>query len=69
MYDMKHSDKWQDIETAPRDGTWFVARTAKGYERKVHFSDAQDRFPIGHSDEAWVTRPVEWRDFGVLNDD
>jgi len=57
----KYRDAWQPIETAPRDGTWFIARTAFGYERKVHYADKSDRFPIDHSEEAWSTCPVQWK--------
>ena len=52
---------WRPIRTAPRDGTWFIARTASGYERKVHYADSADRLPYDHTREAWSTIPVEWR--------
>ena len=51
---------WRPIETAPRDGTWFRARTEHGTERVVHFADEADRYPISHDGEAWSTAPVEW---------
>lgn len=51
---------WQPIHTAPRDGTWFLARTESGYERHVHFADARDRLPIDHKSGLWTTLPVEW---------
>lgn len=51
---------WQPMTTAPRDGTWFIAGTAHGTERVVHFADAHDRFPISHDGEAWATAPIKW---------
>lgn len=64
---MKYSDMWMDIETAPRNGDWFVARTEGGDERKVHFADKHDRLPIDHSEWVWVTMPVEWKPLGLGN--
>lgn len=52
---------WQGMETAPRDGTWFWAETARGNGRWVHFADRFDRFPINHDDNCWPTEPVRWR--------
>lgn len=51
---------WQPIETAPRDGSWFVARTKFGTIRVVHYADCADRYPIAHDDKAWSTAPTEW---------
>jgi hypothetical protein len=51
---------WKPMDTAPRDGTWFVARTSFGYTRLVYFSDHFDRFPISDCSEVWSTAPVEW---------
>jgi hypothetical protein len=51
---------WKPMNTAPRDGTWFVARTSFGYTRLVYFSDHFDRFPISDCGEVWSTAPVEW---------
>lgn len=58
--DLTTSD-WRPMETAPRDGTWFIARTASGYERTVHYADSADRLPIDHSGEVWSTVPVQWK--------
>ena len=51
---------WHPIATAPRDGTWFRARTAYGTERFVHFADAADRYPISGDGAVWSTSPTEW---------
>lgn len=53
-------DDWKPIETAPRDRTWFLARTAEGAVRYVHFDDSYDRYPISHNGECWSTPPIEW---------
>lgn len=54
---------WQPIETAPRDGTWFLAciKDAGPYKpRLVHFADAYDRFPINDEDACWSRAPTHW---------
>ena len=53
-------DDWKPIETAPHDRTWFLARTAWGAMRFVHFADDCDRYPISHDGECWPTPPIEW---------
>ena len=54
--------KWQPIETAPRDGTWFEARTKHNQVRRVRFADKYDRFPISEPGEIWNIAPIEWRE-------
>ena len=51
---------WEPIDTAPRGGDWFIARTKKGTARVVHYADEYDRFPISHDSEIWETPPIEW---------
>jgi hypothetical protein len=51
---------WKPIETAPRDGTWFRARTEYGTERVVRFGDEYDNYPISDDGAVWSTAPVEW---------
>lgn len=51
---------WKPIETAPRDGTWFRAKTSEGVERVVHFEDYWDRFPIFSGMAPWPTEPIYW---------
>lgn len=51
---------WKPIETAPRDGTWFRAKTSEGVERVVHFEDYWDRFPIFSGMAPWLTEPIYW---------
>jgi hypothetical protein len=52
--------EWKPIETAPRNGEWFEARTEHGTVRTVHFADAYDRYPISGDGEVWSTAPTEW---------
>ena len=52
--------QWQNINTAPRGGEWFIARTEHGTTRVVHFADEYDRFPISHDGVVWPTAPTEW---------
>ena len=52
--------KWAEIETAPRGGEWFIARTEHGTTRVVHFADEYDRFPVSHDGVVWSTAPIEW---------
>mgnify|MGYP001767124213 CR=1 FL=1 len=52
--------KWEYIQTAPRCGEWFIARTAHGTTRVVHYADEYDRFPISHDNAIWETSPIEW---------
>lgn len=57
-------DPWQPIETAPRDGTWFLAGTA-GAEwqrpRVVRFYDDYDRFPMHEDMRPWSVAPTHWQ--------
>ncbi len=61
------ADAWHSIETAPRDGTWFIARTRLGTTRVVHYADRSDRYPIAHDDKAWPTAPMEWMPISIRN--
>lgn len=59
--------EWRDIESAPRDGTWFVA-LCRPYDqwraRIVHFADKYDRFPVsGVQGEMWPTEPTHWQPY------
>lgn len=61
---------WFPMETAPRDGTWFLAYSAiPGFDRirHVHFSDAYDRFPINSENIAWPRAPTHWRPLPAIN--
>lgn len=55
---------WRHIQTAPRDGSWFVACAVSpefSVAKVVHFDDEHDRFPItGLRDEAWARAPTYW---------
>lgn len=54
---------WRPIETAPRDGTWFLACIAEpGFTRPrvVHFGDAYDLYPITESASCWSRAPTHW---------
>ncbi len=55
---------WKPIQTAPRDGSWFVACAVSpefSVAKVVHFDDEHDRFPItGLRDEAWARAPTHW---------
>lgn len=57
--------EWMPIETAPRDGTWFRAKTmgSPGFEqiRLVHFADKYDRLPINGEDVMWTRLPTHWQ--------
>lgn len=52
--------RWKPITSAPRDGTWFIARTAYGTKRVVHYADEDDNYPVSHDGVCWSTEPVEW---------
>lgn len=52
--------EWEPINTAPRGGEWFIARTTHGQTRVVHYDDEYDRFPISHDGVCWNTEPIEW---------
>ena len=55
---------WKPIQTAPRDGSWFVACAVSpefSVAKVVHFDDEHDRFPItGLRDDAWERAPTHW---------
>ncbi|CEG08759.1 hypothetical protein BN961_02177 [Afipia felis] len=54
---------WRPITTAPRDGTWFLARaTEKGWgaTRVVRFSEPGDRLPIHGEGKMWPSPPTHW---------
>jgi len=57
---------WKPIETAPRGGEWFMARSEHGQTRAVHYADEYDRFPISHDGVVWSTAPVEWMPLSVF---
>jgi hypothetical protein len=50
---------WQDISTAPRDGTWFRARCPTQV-RRVRFDGNNDRFPIAMDGDMWDSEPTHW---------
>lgn len=52
--------EWEPINTAPRGGEWFIARTVHGQTRVVHYADEYDRFPVSHDGVCWNTEPIEW---------
>jgi hypothetical protein len=54
---------WKPIATAPRDGTWFIARTEKpewGATRLAHFARPDDRLPLTNTEDMWPSAPTEW---------
>ena len=55
---------WKPIQTAPRDGSWFVACAVSpefSVAKVVHFDDEHDRFPITRlQNEAWARAPTHW---------
>ena len=60
---LQPGDGWQDISSAPKDGTWFLAFIAElglGSIRYVHFADAYDRFPINADSRCWSRAPTHW---------
>jgi len=68
---MPQFGEWQNIETAPRDGTWIVGRDADGREaviqtRKFHkFAPPMwfegDPAKQGHWEQHKCFYPTEWR--------
>lgn len=55
--------EWQDIATAPKDGTWFLAcATAPGWgaTRIVRFKYPDDRLPIHGEGQMWPSAPTHW---------
>jgi len=62
---------WQLIETAPRDGTWFLAcATTKGWgaTRIVRFRHKDDRLPTNGEGVMWPSPPTHWRLLPTLPD-
>lgn len=52
---------WQPIETAPKDGTWFLACCRDGIvPRLVRWADRYDRLPIGNDHAVWSSLPTHW---------
>lgn len=54
---------WQPMETAPKDGTWFLAcATAPGWgaTRVVRFAHPDDRLPIHGEGNLWPSPPTHW---------
>jgi hypothetical protein len=55
---------WQPIETAPRDGSWFLACSNTpgwGATRVVRFHYPDDRLPIHGEGVMWPSAPTHWR--------
>lgn len=55
-------EAWQPIETAPKDGTRFLAVCGTGQTRLVRWADyGGDRYPIGDSPGTiWDDHPTHW---------
>ena len=52
---------WQPIETAPKDGTWFLAKCdLSSTPRVVRWADKYDRLPTGKVSETWASLPTHW---------
>jgi Protein of unknown function (DUF551) len=55
--------EWQPIETAPKDGTWFIAAASNAdwmKPRIVRFYDEYDRFPMHDDMRPWSVAPTHW---------
>lgn len=55
------SGEWQPIETAPKDGEWFLAVSKWGRIRMVRWADyGGDKYPINDEEKMWDTQPTHW---------
>ena len=53
---------WLPIESAPKDGSWFIAISKWGRIRMVRWADyGGDRYPINDEDRMWDTQPTHWQ--------
>lgn len=60
---------WLPIKTSPKDGSKFLAMTAHGHVRLVHWADPRaDKYPIEPEPnrEMWPTAPIYWRSLKSL---
>ena len=63
LADAAEASAWRPIESAPRDGTWFLAcATTPGWEatRRVRFDEPDDRLPISGENVLWPSAPTHW---------
>ena len=52
---------WMPIESAPKDGSWFLAVSKWGRIRMVRWADYEgDRYPINDEEKMWDTQPVAY---------
>lgn len=50
---------WASMSTAPRDGTWFIARSPTQV-RIVRFLAPDDRLPCGMDERIWTQHPTHY---------
>lgn len=58
------AQQWRDIESAPRDGTWFLACSiTKGWSamRIVRFHRLEDSVPCNGEGVLWPSAPTHWQ--------
>ena len=58
------AQQWRDIESAPRDGTWFLACSiTKGWSatRIVRFHRPDDSMPCNGEGMLWPSAPTHWQ--------
>lgn len=58
------AQQWRDVESAPRDGTWFLAcSTKKGWAatRLVRFLRPDDSLPCAGDGNLWPSPPTHWQ--------